>query len=75
VIVCSHGRNFVTLKITTEDGVYGLGDGTLKGRELAVASYAMRAASRTAGNTSIRGILVADENSQSHKPVCGKTIA
>jgi mannonate dehydratase len=39
VIVCSQGRNFVTLKITTEDGVYGLGDATLNGRELAVASY------------------------------------
>jgi mannonate dehydratase len=38
-IVCSPGRNFVTLKITTEDGVYGLGDATLNGRELAVASY------------------------------------
>jgi mannonate dehydratase len=35
VIVCSQGRNFVTLKITTEDGVYGLGDATLNGRELA----------------------------------------
>jgi mannonate dehydratase len=39
VIVCSPGRNFVTLKIETEDGVYGLGDATLNGRELAVASY------------------------------------
>lgn len=39
VIVCSPGRNFVTLKITTEDGVYGLGDATVNGRELAVASY------------------------------------
>src|SRR6188472_1388878 len=39
VIVCSPGRNFVTLKITTEDGVYGLGDATLNGRELAVAAY------------------------------------
>ncbi len=39
VIVCSPGRNFVTLKITTEDGVYGLGDATLNGRELAVACY------------------------------------
>lgn len=39
VIVCSPGRNFVTLKIITEDGVYGLGDATLNGRELAVASY------------------------------------
>src|SRR3954466_7570545 len=39
VIVCCHGRNFVTLKLTTEDGVYGLGDATLNGRELAVASY------------------------------------
>jgi mannonate dehydratase len=39
VIVCSPGRNFVTLKITTEDGIYGVGDATLNGRELAVASY------------------------------------
>jgi len=39
VVVCSPGRNFVTLKLETEDGVYGLGDATLNGRELAVASY------------------------------------
>jgi mannonate dehydratase len=39
VIVCSPGRNFVTLKLTTEDGVHGIGDATLNGRELAVASY------------------------------------
>ncbi len=39
LIVCSPGRNFVTLKLTTEDGVYGLGDATLNGRELAVESY------------------------------------
>jgi mannonate dehydratase len=39
VIVCSPGRNFVTLKLETEDGVHGLGDATLNGRELAVASY------------------------------------
>jgi mannonate dehydratase len=39
VIVCSPGRNFVTLKITTDEGIYGLGDGTLNGRELAVVSY------------------------------------
>src|SRR5712671_7216443 len=39
VIVCSPGRNFVTLKLVAEDGVYGLGDATLNGRELAVASY------------------------------------
>ncbi|HVS30053.1 MAG TPA: D-mannonate dehydratase ManD [Thermoanaerobaculia bacterium] len=39
VIVCSPGRNFVTLKIITEDGVHGVGDATLNGRELAVASY------------------------------------
>ena len=38
VIVCSPGRNFVTLKIETEGGLYGLGDATLNGRELAVAS-------------------------------------
>jgi mannonate dehydratase len=39
VIVCSPGRNFVTLKITTEDGIHGLGDATLNGRELAVVAY------------------------------------
>jgi mannonate dehydratase len=39
VFVCSPGRNFVTLKIYTDRGVYGIGDATLNGRELAVASY------------------------------------
>jgi mannonate dehydratase len=39
VIVTSPSRNFVTLKITTEDGVIGWGDATLNGRELAVATY------------------------------------
>ena len=39
VIVCSPGRNFVTLKIIDSDGVVGWGDATLNGRELAVASY------------------------------------
>lgn len=39
VIVTSPGRNFVTLQITTESGVTGLGDATLNGRELAVAVY------------------------------------
>ena len=39
VIVTCPGRNYVTLKITTEDGVVGWGDATLNGRELAVASY------------------------------------
>jgi len=39
VIVTCPGRNFVTLKIETKDGVTGLGDATLNGRELAVASY------------------------------------
>jgi len=39
VIICSPGRNFVTLKIYTDQGVYGLGDATLNGMEKAVASY------------------------------------
>lgn len=39
VIVTCPGRNFVTLKITTADGAYGIGDATLNGRELAVAAY------------------------------------
>ena len=39
VFVSSPGRNFVTLKIYTDGGVYGIGDATLNGREVAVASY------------------------------------
>ena len=39
VIVTSPGRNFVTVRIDTADGVTGYGDGTLNGRELSVASY------------------------------------
>ncbi len=39
VIVTCPGRNFVTLLIETDDGVTGVGDATLNGRELAVASY------------------------------------
>ena len=39
VLVCCPGRNFVTLKIQTDDGIYGLGDATLNGRELSVVSY------------------------------------
>jgi mannonate dehydratase len=39
VIVTCPGRNFVTVKIETKDGITGVGDATLNGRELAVASY------------------------------------
>ena len=39
VFVCSPGRNFVTVRVVTEDGIYGLGDATVNGREMAVAAY------------------------------------
>ncbi len=39
VIVTCPGRNFVTLKIDTDEGLHGIGDATLNGRELAVAAY------------------------------------
>lgn len=39
VVVTCPGRNFVTLKIETDQGLTGLGDATLNGRELSVASY------------------------------------
>ncbi len=39
IIVTCPGRNFVTLKLETAQGVHGIGDATLNGRELAVASY------------------------------------
>src|SRR5690606_13197501 len=39
VIVTSPNRNFVTLRLQTDDGLVGLGDATLNGRELAVVAY------------------------------------
>lgn len=39
VFVTCPGRNFLTVKIETDQGVYGIGDGTLNGRELAVKAY------------------------------------
>lgn len=39
VIVTCPDRNFVTLKIITDEGLYGIGDATLNGRELSVATY------------------------------------
>jgi mannonate dehydratase len=39
VIVTCPGRNFVTLKIVTDQGVHGIGDATLNGREQAVVAY------------------------------------
>lgn len=38
-IVTCPGRNFVTLKIVTDQGVHGVGDATLNGREKAVVAY------------------------------------
>lgn len=38
VIVASPGRNYVTVRIRTADGLVGLGDATVNGRELAVAT-------------------------------------
>ncbi len=39
IFVSCPGRNFVTVKIETSNGFYGLGDATVNGRELAVAAY------------------------------------
>jgi len=39
VIVTCPDRNFVTVKIVTDQGIHGIGDATLNGRELAVVSY------------------------------------
>lgn len=39
VVLTGPGRNFVTLKVETDEGVTGLGDATLNGRELAVVGY------------------------------------
>jgi mannonate dehydratase len=39
VVVTCPGRNFVTLVVESDEGLTGIGDATLNGRELAVASY------------------------------------
>lgn len=39
VFISRPGRNYVTTKITTTSGITGVGDATLNGRELSVASY------------------------------------
>ncbi len=39
IFVSCPGRNFVTVKIETNNGFYGLGDATVNGRELAVVAY------------------------------------
>ena len=39
IFVNCPGRNFVTVKVETDEGVFGLGDGTLNGREMAVSTY------------------------------------
>lgn len=39
VFVTCPGRNFVTVKIETDQGIYGVGDATLNGREKSVVSY------------------------------------
>jgi len=39
IFVSCPGRNFVTVKIETDNGFYGLGDATVNGRELAVVAY------------------------------------
>ncbi len=60
VIVTCPGRNFVTLRIETRSGVFGLGDATLNGRELAVVTYLQEHVisnliGRDAGGSRIRG--------------------
>lgn len=37
VLVTSPGRNYVVVKVLTDEGVHGVGEGTLNGSELAVA--------------------------------------
>ncbi len=39
-------RNFTTVKIITDEGVYGIGDGTVNGRELSVVELPARITSR-----------------------------
>lgn len=39
IFVSCPSRNFVTVRIETDEGLYGLGDATLNGREMAVVAY------------------------------------
>ncbi|MCY4427441.1 MAG: D-galactonate dehydratase family protein [Halieaceae bacterium] len=39
VFICNPGRNFITVKVILDSGIYGLGDATVNGREMAVVTY------------------------------------
>lgn len=39
VFVGGPGKNYVTLKIMTDEGIYGIGDATLNNRETLPAAY------------------------------------
>lgn len=39
VFISCPGRNFVTIKLVTDTGIYGVGDATVNGREMAVVTY------------------------------------
>lgn len=38
-VTCPTGQNYVVIKILTDEGVYGVGEGTLNGNEIVVARY------------------------------------
>jgi L-alanine-DL-glutamate epimerase-like enolase superfamily enzyme len=48
VNITSPGRNFVTLKIETDEGIYAPGDGALNGCELALARRDIKDQARAA---------------------------
>ena len=37
ILTCPDGRNFVLVKVFTDEGLYGVGEGTLNGNEPVVA--------------------------------------
>jgi mannonate dehydratase len=38
IVTCPAGQSFVVVKVLTDEGIYGVGEGTKNGRELAVAT-------------------------------------
>lgn len=56
VLVTSPGRNYVTLKISTADGLVGWGDATLNGCELAVDAVRERGFTAIRVQTGVPGL-------------------
>ena len=74
VIGTCPGRNFATLRITTDEGVHGIVDTTLNGREQAVVAHLEEHAVPECRSTRLwaarRGVMVTNMNGRDIEEAC-----